>query len=117
MAWSALYFGVCLQAAALFLSALLGFSPFLSQSQDSSIDPGNIVDTWSWGGGGGLLGDVVSGLRFFWDINVPIIESFIIMAKNAGCPIILLDPLKFIWRFIWNSFIVEFISGRRFMYD
>lgn len=116
MAWSALYFGICLQGAALFVSALLGVSPFLNQSMDDSMEPGNIVDNWNWGGGT-VVGDVVAGLRFFWNINVPLIESFIIMARNAGCPLILLDPIKMMWRFIWNSFIIEFISGRKIMYD
>lgn len=117
MAWNALYFGVCLQAASLFISLLLGVSPFLIQSNTDQIETGDIVATWNWGGTGSLVGDVMSGLRFLWDINVPIIESMIIMAKNAGSPQLLTDSFKLVWRFIWNSFAIEFISGRRFMYD
>ena len=117
IAWAMLYFGLCLTVSTMIVSDVLGVNPILIQDTIDMKDPDEIVETWNWGGTGSLVGDVSSGLRFFWDINVPFIESFIIFAKNAGCPLPILDAMKILWRFIWNTFVIEFLSGRHIMYD
>lgn len=115
--WRALFFGLCLQVGAIIIGGLLGISPFLVQTDMDMKNPDEIVKTWSWGGTGSVVGDIGAGLRFFWDINIPFIESIIIIAKNAGCPNVILDPFKIIWRFIWNTFAIDMIWGRRIAYD
>ena len=117
LAWRALLFGLCIQLGLGIAFGLTGLTPAIIQEKMDMKDPSELVETWQWGGSGGLIGDVMAGLRFFWDINVPFIESTMILAKNMGCPLIILDPLKAIWRFIWNTFVIEMISGRRIMYD
>ena len=117
LAWNVLLFGICVNAALPMICAILGVSPALASTNNAMMDPDQIADTWNWGGTGSLVGDVASGFRFFWDINVPFIESILILAKNFGCPTSILDPITLIWRFIWNSFLIEFITGRRIMYD
>ena len=119
-AYRAFFFGLCANLAIGMISAILGISPALISTNieqtEEAYNATDIVQTWNWGGTGSLVGDINSGLRFFWDINVPLIEGLIILAKNLGCPLYILDPIKVIWRFLWISFIIEFITGRRFMY-
>ena len=117
LAWRALLFGLCVNVSLSMVCAILGVSPALSQTELDMKDPSELVNTWNWGGTGSLVGDIGSGLKFFWDINVPFIEGIIILAKNMGCPMAVLDPIKIIWRFFWNTFIIEMITGRRIMYD
>jgi len=118
IAWNALLYGICVNLALGIIISVTGIGPALAAAEEIEMkDPTEIVDTWNWGGTGSLVGDIGSGLRFFWDINIPFIESIIILAKNMGCPNEILDPIKIIWRFIWNTFIIEFITGRRIMYD
>ena len=117
LAWRALLYGLCLNLGLGVVSSLLGVSVGVIQENTDMKDPSEMVDTWQWGGTGSIVGDIGTGLRFFWDINVPFIEAIIILAKNLGCPDVILDPMKIIWRFIWNTFIIEMITGRRIMYD
>ena len=112
-AWNSLFFGIAVQVFAIMLAAGLGVSPFLVSKDINMKDPGEIVDSWEWGGQGSMTGDIMSGLRFFWDINVPLIESMFILAKNMGCPLIFTDPMKLLWRMIWITFVIECIFGRR----
>lgn len=117
LAWNCLIYGLCVNLALGLLFATLGVSPALTEQGKDMKDPSEIVDTWNWGGTGSFIGDISSGLRFFWDINVPLIESIFTLAKNMGCPLVVLDPLKVIWRFIWITFVIEMISGRHIMFD
>lgn len=117
LAWNALLFGLCVNVALPMICGILGISPALATMSNTIMDPAQVAGTWNWGGTGSIVGDIGAGFRFFWDINVPFIESIIILAKNVGCPLVILDPVKIIWRFIWNSFLIEFITGRRIMYD
>ena len=121
LAWRCLLFGLCINMGVYMVAGILGVSPTLSQVDTEQIegahDPSDIVETWNWGDTGSTIGDIGSGLRFFWNINVPLIEGIIILAKNIGCPLVVLDPIKVIWRFIWNTFVIDMIMGRRIMYD
>lgn len=121
MAWRCLLFGLCVNLGVYMIGAILGVSPTQTQADvDTLAEPYNatkIVEGWNWPGTGSLIGDIGSGLRFFWDINVPLIEGLIILAKNLGCPYAVLDPIKIVWRFIWLTFVIDMITGRRIMYD
>ena len=117
LAWKCLIFGLCVNLAVTVVVETLGVSPALTEETKDMQDPSDIVDTWNWGGTGSLVGDISSGLRFFWNINVPIIEGILQLMANMNCPLVLLDPVRLIWRFIWITFVVEFISGRQIMYD
>ena len=117
LAWKALFFGLCVNLAVTLMVNTLGVGPALTEANKDMQDPSDIVDTWNWGGTGSLVGDIGSGLRFFWNLNVPFIEDMLQLMANMNCPLVLMDPIRFIWRFIWNSFVVEFISGRQIMYD
>ena len=117
LAWRVLFFGLCVNLAVTVITTTLGVSPGLTEEIKDMQDPGDIVDTWNWGGTGSLVGDISSGLRFFWNINAPFIEDFPKLLASMGCPPVVLDPLKLMWRFIWITFVVEFISGRHIMYD
>ena len=117
LAWRALLFGLCVNLAVTMIVSVFEVSPALTEATKGMQDPSDIVDTWNWGGTGSLVGDIGSGLRFFWNINMPIIEDMLELLANMNCPTVLLDPIKLIWRFIWITFVVEFISGRQIMYD
>lgn len=113
IAWNALLFGFCVQAFAIMVSIALGVSPMTVQSDVTMMDPSDIVDTWDYSDSSSLTGDLTAGLTYFWDINVPFIESFFIMADNMGCPEFITRLLKIPWRAIWNTFVIEIIIGRR----
>lgn len=121
LAWRALFFGLCVNLGVYMVCAILGVSPTLAQVGSGQLadayDATEVVDTWKWSDTGSLVGDIGSALRFFWDKNVPLIEGIIILAKNLGCPNAVLDPIKAVWRFVWFTFIIDMIWGRRIMYD
>ena len=117
LAWKCLIFGLCVNLAVTVVVETFGVSPALTEETKDMQDPSSIVDTWNWGGTGSLVGDISSGLRFFWNINVPIIEGMLQLMANMNCPLVLMDPVRLIWRFIWITFVIEFISGRQIMYD
>lgn len=117
LAWKVLFFGLCVNLAITVITATLGVSPALIEENKDMQDPSDLVGTWNWGGTGSLVGDIGSGLRFFWNINVPFIEGVLLLLANMDCPAPILDPIRLAWRFIWVTFVVEFISGRHIMYD
>ena len=116
-----LVFGLCVNLSVAMISGILDVSPALTtvdiEQLGDAYNASKIVGAWNWGGTGSLVGDIGSGLRFFWNINVPIIEGLIILAESMGCPLVVLTPIKIIWRFIWFIFVIDFISGRRLFYD
>jgi len=91
------------------VAALMTGSPeLLAQGWNAT----EIVETWSWPGTGSIVGDVMSGLRFLWTRNVPLLESMLAVLSAAGCPAVILEPLRALWRFLCFIFVIEFISGR-----
>ena len=113
LAWNALLFGACVQVFCIMLATALGVSPFFVSKDQTIQDPDEIVGGWEWEDQGSYTGDIKFGLKKFWDINIPLIESMFILADNMGCPKFISDPMKFIWRMIWNTFVLECIFGRR----
>lgn len=59
--------------------------------------------------------DIGAGLLFLWNENLPVLESFTEMLQVYGCPSIIVDPLKGIWRSILTGLVISFLSGRDFM--
>ena len=117
LAWKALFYGLCVNLVLPMITAVLGVTPALVGKTQDMQDPSDMVGSWNWGGTGSLVGDIYSGLHFFWSINVPFIEGALQLLTNFDCPIEILDIIRLLWRFIWISFVVEFISGRHIMYD
>jgi len=117
LAWKCLIFGLCVNLAVTVVVETLGVSPALTEGSKDMKDPSDIVGAWNIGGTGSFIGDIFSGLHYFWSINVPFIEGVLQLMTNMNCPLVLVDPIRLIWRFIWVTFVVEFISGRPIMYD
>ena len=115
--WRMLYFGLILSVACLMVENIWGISPAGSQENIDMKDPDELVESYEYTGSTTMIGDFYTGLKWLWDINVPFIENFLAFAINAGCPITIVNPFKAIWRFLWISFIIEFASGRHFIYD
>jgi len=115
LAYRAFLFMLCLNMGALMMKGLgIGgvLTPTSTGQLESAWNSTEVVSTWSWPGTGSLVGDVMSGLRFFWTRNVPFIESFMSLLTSAGCPWVILEPIRVVWRFLWFTFVIEFISGR-----
>lgn len=111
IAYQILLFGLLLNLSTGIIDEVFGISAYLVNTP-TIIDPDDIAQSWTWGGGS-TVGDISAGFNYFWNINVPFIESVPIILKNAGTPTYILTLVNAVWRFIWVGFIVEFISGRR----
>jgi len=111
---------MCINCAAIILQNMgIEGVPIAGYSEDAlndSINGTDIYESWDWTDQG-YSGDVLSGFRFLWGINVPIIESAFGMAQAFGAPWIVIDPLKAVWRFVWVSFVVELLGGFRISGD
>lgn len=55
------------------------------------------------------------GLFYWWNQNIPYLESYLIMAEYLGAPIALTNIFRSIWRGILILMVVSFISGRDFL--
>ena len=70
-----------------------------------------IVEAWDWGGGT-VLGDVVSALRFFWNLFRYIILGFPTLLSSMGIPDQLVNALNIHWSAYWVIIVVWMIGGR-----
>jgi len=59
--------------------------------------------------------DVGAGLRFLWNLNVPIIESFTATLQAYGVDSTIVDVVRIIFRADMTLFVISFLSGRDFM--
>lgn len=59
--------------------------------------------------------DTGSGLYYFWNINVPVIEAFITFIQAITTETLVIDAIRIIWRPIWLGYALSFLSGRDFM--
>jgi len=121
LAWRLLFFVLCLNMGTWMVSQILGFGMGVTQTDveqfEDAFDPDAIVDTWNWPGTGSLIGDIGSGLRFFWGMCGNLILGFPLLLNSMGVPTIIVSAIGVLWTFIWASFIIDFISGRRMMSD
>ncbi len=121
LAWKLLFFMLCLNLGTMIVSSLLGVGIGLNQEDldqfEEAFDADKIVDTWNWGGTGSLVGDIGSGLRFFWGAVQKLVIGFPLLLSVLGVPPIIVTTFTVLWGFIWLSFIIDFISGRRMMGD
>jgi len=117
--YKAMFFMLCLNVMTYFVNGLgilpqrQVLTPFNSTNIIGGWNATEPVTSWNWLEDQGLFGDVQSGLLFFWNFNIPFIESFFGLLQAVGTPTILITVLRIPWRFLWLSFVVEFISGRR----
>lgn len=56
--------------------------------------------------------DVGGGLRYFWNMNLPVIEAPVSMLEMFGAPSPVVNAFRVIWRFVMAAFIISFFSGR-----
>lgn len=119
LAWRLLFFMLCLNIGTWMVSETLGFSVGVTQADvaqlEETFDADKIVETWNWPGTGSLIGDIGSGLRFFWGICQNLVMGFPLLLGAWGTPPLIVSALVVLWSFIWVSFIIDFISGRRMM--
>lgn len=59
--------------------------------------------------------DVGAGLRFLWNLNAPVIESFTATLTAYGVDATIVDAIKVIFRATMTLFVISFLSGRDFM--
>jgi len=108
---------ICLDAATILLASIgITGIPLTPWSSDQFADQYNataIVEAWD--PSTQSFYDVGSGLRFLWNMNLPLIESFTAMLQALGSPLIIVDVLKAIFRFTLVGFAISFLSGRDFM--
>jgi len=109
-------FGLCLQAFSIMLAIAWGISPLLIQKTIVVKDPSEIADTYDWQGQEGLTGDL-SIIQMLWDMNLPGVESVIILMKNMGVPNEFVQPIQGLWRAIMAIAIFEWWSGRKVLGD
>lgn len=113
----ALIFMLCLNGATMLLNGLeivgVPIDPWNPDQVESSMNATEVVESLDWFER--TFYDVGAGLGFFWSLNVPVIESFTGTLQAYGCPGLILNPIRLIWRFIWVGFVICFISGRNFM--
>ena len=113
--WYILFVMVCIQCfAGILIDLGVEGVPMQAWNETDVEDKMNatmLVDSWTWEEQG-LYGDVIAGLLFFWNSNLPIIEGFTSMLQNFGTPDYIVNMIKIPYRFLWVSFIVAFISGR-----
>jgi len=113
----AVIFMLCLGGATELLKGLdivgVPIDPWSDEQVESSMNATEVVEALDWSER--TFYDVGAGLGFLWNLNVPVIESFQGMLQAYGCPDIILNPLRLIWRAVWIGFIISFISGRDFM--
>jgi len=82
----------------------------LTQTEES-LNATEIVDAWEWGGGT-MLGDVVSALRFFWNLFRATIWGLPDMLNAMSVPSPLVWVIRILWSAYWVMFVVWFMGGR-----
>jgi hypothetical protein len=112
-----LIFILCLNASAVLLEGLdiepVPLTPYNGTKLEETYNASNIVD--SWNPSEREFYDTGSGLRYIWNINVPILESALSMATAFGTPQIIIEFIRIPWRFVWVGWVIAFLSGRDFM--
>ena len=110
-----LFIFVCVNVAAaiLFEAGIQGIpqTPYNIEDLSEEWNGTEIVESWEWTDPSNI-GDVVSGLRFFWNKNIPVIESFTEMLQLYGAPDFIVNGVKVPYRFLMMLFVIGFISGR-----
>lgn len=107
-------FVVCVQCALLIMAGM-GVEPIVMTPVD--------VDEWEEGfNATGIVTsydptqhefyDVGAGLRYLWNLNIPVIEAPISMLQMFGAPSPIVDAFRVMWRFITVAFVISFFSGR-----
>jgi hypothetical protein len=110
-------FMICLNAMTILLQGL-GVDPVTMTPYNSTV----LADTYnateiveSWNPIQRAYYDIGSGLRYIWNINVPLIESALGLATALGAPDAFISIIRIPWRFTWVGFVISFLSGRDFM--
>ena len=109
-------FGICVQVFAVMCAAAWGISPLLTQKTFTIKDPSEIAEAYDWEGSESQTGDL-SIIQMLWDMNLPGVESVIILMKNMGVPNEFVQPMQFLWRAIMAISIFEWWSGRKVLGD
>ena len=109
------FVGMCFNASAMILQNAFGITPasitpWNTTQLEGAYNATELIDSWDWVDTD--FYDIGSGIRWFWDINVPVIEAVPAMFQQMGAPTEFLDPIKIIWRAIWVTFVISFVSGR-----
>ena len=107
-------FVVCVQCALLIMAGM-GVEPM-------PITPVN-VDEWEEGyNATGIVTsydptqhefyDVGAGLRYLWNMNLPVVEAPISMLEMFAAPTPIVNAFRVMWRFVMAAFVISFFSGR-----
>ena len=108
---------LCLNAASLILShpdmgiTSSQYNPWNQTQMNEALNATELVDSWDWTDEG-MFGDVIAGLRFFWNIGGAFIDGFPALLSAMEVPSLIVDPLEIIWKFMMVIWVVSFISGR-----
>lgn len=79
----------------------------------ASINGTAIVDAWSPENRDFF--DIGSGLKFLWNLNLPIIEAFPAMLQAFGLPSFIIEAFRIPFRIAMTGLAISFLSGRDFM--
>ena len=118
LAYKALFFMLALNLSSWLISQLPVYTyenpltPFNTSQFESELNKSeSIIQTWEWGGGS-YIGDVMSALRFFWNLFKAIVMGFPDMLSAYHAPSTIVTVLRVLWFAYWCIFIVWFIGGR-----
>jgi len=98
-----------------FLSYQYGYTSLTNITQvETTFNATRVVESWQMPTYNiPIIGDIVSGLFYFFNAIKWLIAGFPSLLMALGAPPIIYFPVLGIWLFLMFMFVVEFISGRR----